>query len=362
MEKKKIIFYVGSLAKGGTERVVVNLAQYMWECGYEVLVATKEKADEEYPLPSGIKRILADITDEEQTSSRILNFTRRVKKLKNIWRTQQPDSIVSFIKKNNFMAILSSRGLHIPVFVSVRSAAFCEYSGCYRRIANLLFSRATGVIVQTQEAREYFCRKVQKKAVVLKNPLHPDFVREPVSFSRKDKIVTVGRLDANKNQEMLIKAFERIHDKYPQTQVVLYGDGEAKERLKALITDLNLDSQVFLAGRQSNIKEKIKDARVFVLTSKVEGVPNALMEAMAMGLAVISTDCAGGGARELIQNGVNGMLIPVDDIDALARTLDTVLQDSQLEQTLSHNALEIRKKMNPDAVNAAWKQYLDSYM
>jgi len=360
--KKKIVFYIGSLARGGAERVVVNISEYLQKEGYTITIVTKEKETEEYEVPQGVNRILGDICGGEITNSRIKNFFNRVNKLKAIWKQEKPDLIVSFIKKNNLMAILSSRGLGIPVLVAIRSAAFREYPGIYRYIARILFGMANGIIVQTSEQADYFGKKISRKAFKLPNPIHPDFIGETFCDERDNEIVTAGRIDDNKNQIMLVEAFACIANKFPQIKVIIYGDGSAKERVKEKIKEKNLEDQVVLAGHQTDIKTKIKRARMYVLTSRVEGMPNAMIEAMALGLVPISTDFGGGGAKELIKDGENGYLIPVDDVEALADCLERVLSNPELEQKLREGAIAIGEQFNPEVVNVQWKTYFERFI
>lgn len=173
---KKIFFYLGSLARGGAERVVVNLAEYLKQAGYTVTIATPIQAEVEYEVPEGVNRILVDLTEDELTKSRIKNLFLRIRKLRNIWKQEKPDLIVSFAKKNNFMAIVSAKGLKIPVIAGIVSAAFREYPGKLKWIANILFPMASGVIAQTPEQRDYFCKSARKKMMILPNAMNPDFV------------------------------------------------------------------------------------------------------------------------------------------------------------------------------------------
>lgn len=360
--KKKIIFYIGSLARGGAERVLVNISEYLHKEDYEVIIVTKEREKNEYPVPDGIKRLDGDICGEEITNNRIKNFFNRVKKLKNIWRKEKPDLIISFIKKNNLMAILSSRGLKIPVLVAVRSAAFREYPGIYKYIARILFAKASGIIVQTPEQANYFGTKISRKAFILPNPIHPNFIGQAYGGNRSDEIVAVGRMDDNKNHIMLVKAFSQIAEKFSSVKVIIYGEGDAKERVAQSISDEGLEERVILAGHQTDIKEKIQHARIFALTSRVEGMPNAMIEAMALGLVPISTDFGGGGVHQLIQDGKNGFIIPVDDVSALAEKLEGVLSDSELEEKMRSQAIKMCQRFEPDTVNKQWKDYIEQFI
>ncbi len=359
---KKILFYIGSMARGGAERVVVNLSEYLKGLGYQVVIATKEEAQTEYPVPEGVRRIPADISGKEITGSRIVNFCRRVGKLRSIWKKEKPDLIVSFIKKNNLMAIASSRGLGIPVLVTIVSASFREYPGIFKFLANLLFPMADGVIAQTSEERDYFRKSVRKKTVILPNSMHPDFIGPVYAGKREDFVVAVGRVDENKNHSMLVEAFARIADKYPSVNVIIYGDGDGRQKVETAIREKGMEERIFLAGYQTDVKTKIEKARIFVLTSRVEGIPNAIMEAMALGLVPVSTDFGGGGAKQLIEDGKNGFIIPVDDTDALTEKLDLLLSDKKLEERLRNQAVKLQERLHPDVVNRQWREYFERFL
>ena len=360
-KQKSIAFYIGSLCVGGAERVIVNLAAYFHSCGYRVTIVTKEKDDDEYPVPDGVARILADITDDEISGNRILNLYRRIAKLRTIWKQLKPDYIVSFIKKNNFMAITSAAGLHIPVIVSVRSNPAREYPDKLTRLlVRVLFARSAGVVLQTQQAKEFFPKGVQKKAVVLPNSISEKFLQTPYLGERKKEIVWVGRMDSNKNPKMLLGAFAEIAGKYPDWTLKYIGEGYQKKDLEEICKEKNLTKQVSFMGRIQDVPEAIRESAVFVLTSKQEGMPNALIECMVSGLTVISTDCPCGGPAELIESGINGILIPVDDEKALTQSLNRVLADEEYRSRLGEEAKKLIEKVHPDIVNRRWLEYIES--
>ena len=359
---KKIVFYLGSLARGGAERVVVNLAESLHQDGYRIVIATPKQADEEYEVPDGVSRILVDITDDETTGNRATNLLRRIFKLRRFWKQERPDLIVSFAKKNNFMAIVSAMGLGIPVVAGIVSAAFREYPGMLRTIANILFPFASGVIAQTPEQRDYFWSGARKKTIILPNAMNPGFIGPVYNGERENRIVAVGRVDDNKNHIMLVKAFEKLADKYPHMAVEIFGDGDARDKLQKEIDARGLTERFILAGHQTDIKAKIETARIFVLTSRVEGVPNAMMEAMARGLVPVSTDFGGGGAHQLITDGKDGFIVPVDDVDAMAKKIDLILSDRELEEYLRTNAIKIQDRLGPKVVHRQWKEYFETFM
>ena len=200
-----------------------------------------------------------------------------------------------------------------------------------RFLSKTLFCLANGIILQTEDARAYFPKRMQKKTVILPNPINPLFMKDRWDGERKQEIVTVGRIDKNKNHQMILQAFSRIHQEYPEMKVVLYGDGSEKENLENLAMKLELQDKVFFPGSMNQMQDRIDKSRIFVLSSKVEGMPNVLLEAMSLGLACISTDCPCGGPADLIEHGVNGLLPPVGDIDAMKNNLKPKFHEMNLK-------------------------------
>lgn len=382
-EEKSIAFYIGGLCIGGAERVICNLAEYFYGEGYRVTMVTKVRDEKEYELNPGIKRVIADITPEEETASRIRNLFARIAKLKRIWKEVKPDVIVSFIRKNNLMAIASAAQLGIPVVVSVRSAPERELKGFgFKTITFLLFRQATGVVLQTREAYNFFPGYIRAKAVVLPNSINPDFLKaseeltlattinhdkkmtvyDRIPSSVKEKrIITVGRIDDNKNQRLLVEAYAKIADYYSDWSLELIGDGSGRQALEEYVNTLPCKDRISFTGAVDDVAKRMSEASIFVLPSKIEGMPNALIEAMVMGMACISTDCPCGGPRDLIAaDESNGILVPVDNVDAMAMALKRLITNDPLRQSMGDNARKIIATLHPDTVNKQWKNYIEN--
>lgn len=360
---KKILLYCSSLAKGGTQRVAVNLAEFLKSQGIEVTMVTQYQLENEYVLPDGIPRIFSEITEAEKKNSRIGNFFARYRKLRKIWKSQQPDCILSFIGKNNIMAVGAALFTGIPVVVSVRGEPKCEYySFGLRFFAKTLFYFASGVILQTDETKKFFPPYIRRKAIILKNPLNPSFLKPRFEGKRDGRIVAVGRVDSNKNHEMIIRAFRKIAEEFPCASLTIYGDGECREKLQKLTEKLGISDRVCLPGLVTDVSEKIYRSSIFVLSSNSEGMPNALLEAMCLGIPCISTDCPCGGPGELIKDGINGYLIPVGDEEALAGRLRILLSDEETAERIGKQAAILSETYNPDNVNSEWLTYLLSKM
>ena len=358
--------------------MIINLAGALLKSGHEVVLVTSFRAEEEYPLPKGARRIITYEHLEEKGKNRIFNFFNRFSLQRKVWKEEKPDIIVSFIGKNNALALLTSWGLHIPVLVSVRGEPHEEYCNTPLKLcAKYLFPRASGIILQTEDSKDFFVPAVVKKAVVLSNPLNPIFVEgEPADCMRKDRqeltggeavpgkdkgqrcIIMVGRIDANKNQRLAIDAFSRLADRFPEYLLEIWGEGEDRESLLTYVKELGLEKRILLPGATEDVKAKLKESSLFILSSNTEGMPNSLMEAMAMGLPVISTDCPCGGPKMLIENGVNGLLVPVQDVGAMAEAMEKLMADEKLAEKLGKKALKIRDRLNPQKVNTQWEDYI----
>ena len=363
MKSKKIVFYISSLAKAGAQRVIMNLTKSLLSKGHQVTIVTTHVLENEYELPKGAGRVISDIQKDEITSNRIANLKKRFDKLRNIWKNETPDVIVSFIGKNNFMAILTAWGLDIPVVTSVRGDPNEEYySKITRVLSKTLMGKASGLILQTPDAKAYFPKWIQKKSVILENPLNPEFMDEYYDGERSNEIVSVGRIDSNKNQKLIVDAFHRIAGEISDVTLVLYGAGEGKETLENYVKSSPYKERIFMPGAVSDVKERIRKSKIFVLSSNTEGMPNALMEALALGIPCISTDCPCGGPRMLMEDKENGILVPVGDADAMADAMRRLLTDEELWQRCSKNAYKLTEELHPDVINDKWENYLFSIM
>lgn len=356
---KKIALFINSLQKGGSERVMVNLAEYFHRNHYEVLLVTQYKKEVEYDISPEIKRVYSEPEESELGGSRLHNFKVRFCTLRSIWKSFQPDVVLSFLGKNNLMAILTAAFLPVKVAVSVRGEPTMEYEGSkMQMVTKLLFHFADGVILQTKRAKAFFPPKVQKKSVILPNPLNPLFLRERYKGRKENVIAAAGRLDENKNHTMLINAFSMIAEEFPKLRLVIYGEGDNREKLEQLVVDKKLKERIELPGSVTDVAGYIEKVRIFALTSNTEGMPNSVIEAMCLGIPTVATDCPCGGPAELIQDGENGLLVPVGDEKALAEAFRKILCSPEFEKKLGDNAVRIKETMETDKVCGLWEEYL----
>ncbi|MDD6994914.1 MAG: glycosyltransferase family 4 protein [Candidatus Borkfalkiaceae bacterium] len=351
----KLAFYINTLSGGGAERVVANLANFLSQDN-ETIVINSFKTENEYPLNNLIKHIYLDNNDY---SSRLKKNVYRIKNLRKILKKEKVDVLISFMAEPNFRSCLACIGLKTKLIVSVRNDPTKEYSGILGKITGkVLMPTADGCVFQTEDAKRWFPKKLQKKSTIIYNAVNKTFFSSEYNGERRN-IVTCGRLTEQKNHKLLIDSFNMIKEDCSDN-LLIYGDGPLKDKLKNYLSDLKLNDRIFLMGRTENVITSIKDARIFVLSSNYEGMPNALMEAMALGIPCISTDCPCGGPRMIINNKENGLLVNCNNVDDLSSALKLLLADENLSKTIGKNAREAATRMfASDKIDLQWKNYIE---
>lgn len=354
---RKIVFYINAIHHGGAERVICNLATQFSERQYECVLLTSFIDEWEYKYGEKVRR-------DSLFDRPIKGFLKRniclISELRHRLREEDPDVLISFMAEPNFRAIISAMGLKTKVIVSVRNDPNKEYPNFFMRIlAKTLYRKATGIIFQTEDAKRWFPTSIQRKAAVIYNQVDTAFY-ETVYEGERHNIVTTGRLVPQKNHKMLIKAFSMIADKIPD-DLYIYGDGELRSELEMLIRELNMERRVFMPGSIKNVADTIKSAKLFVLSSDYEGMPNSLMEAMALGLPCISTDCPCGGPRMLLEKRVgNDILLPVGRPDLLAKAMLKLLECDELRNRTGKILRESAALFFPDNVYHIWESFICS--
>lgn len=349
---RKIIFYINAIHGGGAERVMVNLAKYFSENGYDTVLVTSFRDTWEYPLAPTVRRLTLE--EVEVNQSRIKRNLSRIKKLRDLCEYEKPDILISFMEEPNFRAIVATRGLPVKTLVSVRNDPRKEYAGKLGWfVGKVLLPMADGCVFQTSDAQKWFPERLQKKSKIIYNSVKEDFynvVRKPV----RGEIVTCGRLTEQKNHVLLINAFAKVQKDYPFATLKIYGEGTLREKLQQQINTLNLNEKVLLMGTTSNVAKALQTADLFVLSSEYEGMPNALMEAMAVGVPCISTDCPCGGSRELFGEEASNKLVQCGDVDQMAKAICDALENTEDDMTEKRYAERFRS----EKVNKMWETYI----
>ncbi|MFI3175888.1 MAG: glycosyltransferase [Eubacteriales bacterium] len=360
---RKIMFHLNCLEQGGAERVVTNLARQFKEAGNDVIIATEWEAENEFVLAEGIRRIHVGLKETDAQSNRIVKYFKRIQYLKELIQEEQPDIVIAFAIKANYRAVMATISLKTPVIISVRTDPVGHYDTLFDRImVPIVLNRSDGVVFQTTGQKEFFPRKMQQHSRIILNPINPKYIGRKQVEQRTKEIVHAGRLVDFKNQVMLIEGYARVYKKFPDYTLKLYGgdslDG-TKEELLRCIEKNKLEQVVTLMGASDTLEQDLETGAFFAFTSDWEGLPNALMEAMALGLPVIATDCPCGGPNTVMTHKEDGYLIPVKDIESLVNAMEYFIQNPEIVNEYGVKARDISKIANATAIYEQWNEYIE---
>lgn len=351
---KKIAIVTRNMFGGGAERVIAQLINYLDGINVECILITIDEGEVFFKIPKNVK--LFEIG--KKSSNKLVDRVLRYKKVREIIVKHEIDIVLSLPEDIGIYVIAALLGSRIPTIVSERNNPWVMPDKKITRILRrITYPFAKGIIFQTNMAMSFFSRNIQNKGIVLKNPIDIDRIPAPYNKQREKIVVAAGRLDKQKNFKLLIESFAEFQKLYPEYKLVIYGEGKERNELECLANKLLKKHSYSFPGRQSDLLEKIKSASMFVLSSNYEGMPNVLLEAMCMGLPVISTDCPSGGPREVIENNVNGILIPVNDHEALINSMIR-LTDNNFAKMLGENAYLLKDKLTDTRIFEAWRDYL----
>lgn len=351
----RISFFIGGLSNGGAERVTCNLANYMLRAGHDVTIVTMADDEPTYNIEEGIQRVT--LLESTERRSFVINSLRRLRRFHNYLRGSNTEVYVVMLPVTTIMLLGMKRFTKAKIIAAERSYP-AIYSSRIQYMLRSLARKADGWVFQTPGQKEWYSSSGIQNDIIIPNAINPAFIRPQFTGDRKKRIVTVGSLTKPKNHELLINAFSAISKEFPDYKLVIFGEGSKRDILHNLVKELGVEKQVDLPGYSSNITDDIIDSTLYVLSSDYEGMPNSLLEAMALGLPCISTDCDGGGARLLIENEVNGLLVPKGDEIALGIAMRRLLTDTDLAVKCSKNARAVCEKLSPDVIYSEWENYI----
>lgn len=338
----KIVFVLPDMPGGGSERVVAMLANEYVKRSYEVAILLFAGSQVAYPLD---ERIEICIAGKASGGNPLIQLNRLVR-MRRFYKKNKGCYIFSFCVRGSIFSVIAAAGIPHRFLVSERNDP-TRISG--KRLRDWSYRKAEKLILQTEDMKRCFAEDIQKKSAVIPNPASGD-MPEPYQGERKKRIVSVGRLQPQKNHKLLLDAFAIFHKVYSDYELHIFGVGDLEEALRQQAKDLNIDEKVIFRGFSSDVQHEIWDSAMFVLSSDYEGISNSMIEALAMGVPVISTDCPVGGSRMYIDDGVSGILTPVGDKKALADAMLKIAGDSELARKFSENGAKIKEKYSLEKI------------
>ena len=343
---KDIVIVTGCMVRGGAEGVIATVANGLAQRGWKIHIISILFDRWDYELDPSIECI--DISNEKR--NQMLDTPRLVLELRKKIRQIKPKAVLSFMVAVNIVTWLATRRLNVKYIPSERNDPDKGRSSLIKKLQAKAYGAADTTVFQTTRAKEYFSDAIQKKSVIIPNPLRemPEAV-----YGASKRIVTAGRLSEQKNHKLLIDAFAGVYRDHPDYSIDIYGEGSMRDELQAYIDEKGLRNLVHLCGKVDNVPERIQDAYMFVLPSDYEGLSNALLEAMGIGLPCITTNCA--GSDDAIQDGENGLIVPIQDRVAMEKAIRKLIEDHERAEIMGKKARESMSRYKVDNVVDQWE-------
>jgi glycosyltransferase involved in cell wall biosynthesis len=354
--------FISSLGAGGAERAMSELAGGLIEAGWRVTLATMTSPDavDRYPLKDGVRRVhLGNPPPAGGLLGKLRANAVRIRRLRAAMRAFAPAVVVSFMESNNVLALLAARPLGLPVVVAERtdpSLHLPHVPAMWRWGRRRFYRRAAAVVAQTREAADWLQVECNCPATVLPNALRA--LPAPTA-AREDWIVSAGRLEPVKGYDIVLAAFARVAPELDGWRLVIAGEGRLRKDLQDRAAALGITGRVDWLGHRDDVERVLERASVVALASRYEGFPNVLLESLGMGAAVVATECRS-GPSEMIDHDVNGLLVPVDDVEAMAAGMRRLATDPSLRERFGVHARSVRDTYAAPIIMQRWVALLTS--
>lgn len=337
---------------GGAERVSLALASYFVAHGFKFTYLLTKSPLIDYDIPNGVEVV-------SSFASPSVKPLQQIRYIRGTMKANPKATFISFLPHQNMYTLIASTGLPNKVIVSVRNDPRFDFPGnaVLPKVRDALYRKAAAIVFQTQAQKDLFPRSLQEKGAVILNPISSS-VPEPFEGPRRKAIVTSGRLEEQKNHGMTIRAFAEFHKSHPSYTLEVFGKGSLEAELMQLASDLGVAESVVFKGFSPDALEHVRTASAFVMSSRFEGLSNSMLEALAMGVPTVCTRCLGGGAEAVIEDGVNGILVDLDDLAAEGRSFCRIVDDPEFAQTISTRARRLRDELSLENIGNSWRRLI----
>ena len=357
-----------SLNVGGAERVMSIMANYWAAKGWQITILTFDDGVEPpfYDLDRRIALHSLGIGCQNGfkfSISSVKYILRRIQVLKQAIVASQPDLVISFVNITNILTLLACRGLNVKTIVSEHvHPTFGQLNKATQLLQQLTYQQADLVTVQTHAALSFFPTDRYKTFVIPNPVVLPK--SEPIQsqlYTDDRHLLAIGKLIPQKGFDLAIKAFAQVAQRYPEWTLTILGEGDLRSDLEKLCLELDLEDRVFMPGVVKNIDAHLRKADIFILPSRFEGFPVTLCEAMACGVPVIASNCLS-GPREIIHDGIDGMLVAPESVSALVTGLNQLMSDPGKRQYLSHHAPKVLDRFGIEPVMTIWHRAIEQVL
>lgn len=394
----KIMFHLNTLVQGGAERVVSNLANEFCKGDDEIIIATEWYGEDEFKLDERVRRIHVGLKDADENKSRIKIAVLRLKYLRDAIKKENPDVVIAFAQKAIYRCSFAAVGLKNPLIVCVRTNPTGHYDQPIDKVVlPLINKRADGAVFQTTGQRDFFPKHWIDISTIILNPVNDKYYLSDAVYENRKTTKTIvqhARVVDFKNQPMLVDAFMKVHEVYPEYDLKIYGPDSCDGTWEILTDKINsygANDYIHLMGGSDELEKLVPEAELYAFSSDWEGLPNTLIEAMAMGMPIVATDCPCGGPRtvmprvkdahEILEDEYNhipasiadpkavisrlectddGILVPIMDEDAMAMALIYMIEHKEYALSAGQHARKIKDITNGPAIVKKWREYIDT--
>jgi GalNAc-alpha-(1->4)-GalNAc-alpha-(1->3)-diNAcBac-PP-undecaprenol alpha-1,4-N-acetyl-D-galactosaminyltransferase len=361
---RKLALVIHSLDGGGAERVVAMMANQWAAQGDRVTVITLDTVESDrYPVDPGVRRIgLGLMGLSRHPWQAVVNNRRRVRSLRAAIGDAAPQCVVSATDQMNVLTLLAARPLRLPVIIAEHNDPRHQYMGhVWEWLRRRTYPRCAAAVALTPPVADHLRPLVAPAPVhVIPNPAHPPRLTVSDAVLRQGRsLAALGRLARQKGFDLLLDAFAPVAARHPDWRLEIAGEGPERGALQNRIDRYGLGSRVRLVGWAEEPDRFLSQSAIFVMSSRYEGFPVALIEAMACGLPVVSFDCDS-GPREIIRPDHDGLLVPAEDVAGLQEAIERMIGDATLRVRLGANARSVVTRFSPELFLERWNQVLES--
>lgn len=347
----------GTLQAGGAERVLSEITARLTD-DYDVTIIMYYDREVFYTIDERVK--IVSLEHDTKTKSII----RNVACLRKMVKRENPDLFVSFMVPFNILSFFSLLGLKVPIVLCERNDPEWWTRNILKKVLRYVaYRQAKGVVFQTRVERDFFNTRTQRHGVVIPNPsfMPKEYVGKALRTEKQQKIVCVSRIHPQKNLAMLVSVFANLHPQYPDYKLMMYGTGKDENirTLQSLIDSVGMTHHIVLCGAQQKLFDAISDAQFFVMSSDYEGMSNAVMEAISLGLPVVTTNVS--GTEEMVEHEKNGLVVPMGDAKALQDAMQTMIASPELCTQMGRHSVDVALRFNCEEIMKQWRKRIRMY-
>ena len=352
----KLVMITRTMVAGGAEHMASNLLIHFDKAGVECVLIIYDTAASDYPIPEGVKVYSVGENKDHPL--------QRYAAIAHILKEEDPDVALAMGEDVGTYTLGATLFSSLPLVVfEANDPTVLPKKKLTRFLRRVFYPTAAGFVFQSVGAANFFPKSIRKKGIILDNPLDCELLPDPYTGVRDKTVVTAGRLEEQKNHRMLIRAFAKFRETHEDYKLIIWGEGRLRGELEALASELLPDGSWSMPGRTITLDEEMNSAGMFAFPSDYEGVPNVLIEALAIGMPCVATDCPPhpGGNAQLITDGVNGLLTPVGDADAFCEAMCRVADDEELSRSISSHYQKVRDIHDTKVISEKWLDFIRSH-